>query len=415
MNANTNQLKKSSYRIHSIDAVRATALLGILIMHCNYGFAAVRSPSTEVCNIFPQWLNSAVDLFVHQVLALKSFMVFIFLFGLSFFFQMDHAEQRGEDFRGRFCVRLFWLFAFGLLHVSFYCDDVLTLFSVLGFLLVLTWKVPVKYIIVVATVCLLQPFWLISLFTGNPTIVQEFLKEHVHITPLFPSSGQSWSDIALNNVSGQYLCRWIYWELPSGRLMATIGMFFLGMLAGKSRLFEQKPAVLLKVACWGLVGCIGLGIATLIAFCIIWNPSELATMIVAKSDCVQGKAFLRYMMFIINELSIFIVAPFLAWLYSLKPLSKLVRPLTAIGRCTLTCYITQGMIMTAFFYSWGAGMWGKLDYTACTLAGIILYSIQMVFCTLWLKKFKYGPLEGIWRYLTRLGYKPKHQAEKAKA
>lgn len=414
MNANINRLTKGSYRIHSIDAVRATALLGILIMHCNYGFGAVSDSPTEAGNIFPQWINTAVHIFVYQILALKSFMVFVFLFGLSFFFQMDHAEQRGEDFRGRFCVRLFWLFIFGLLHVSFYRDDVLTLFSVLGFLLVLTWKVPVKYIIVVAVVCLLQPFWLISLFTGNPAMIRDFLNEYVHITPLFPATGQSWGDIALNNVSGQYLCRWVYWEWPSGRLMATIGMFFLGMLAGKSRLFEQKTAALLKVACWGLVVCIGLAIATLITFCTVWNVDELIATIGAKSNCVQGEAFLHYMKFIINELAIFIVAPFLAWLYSLKSLSKLVRPLTAIGKCTLTCYITQGMIMTAFFYPWGAEMWGKLDCASCTLAGIVLYAIQMVFCTLWLKKFKYGPLEGVWRYLTRLGYKPKHQTEKAR-
>ena len=241
MNTNTNQLNRSSHRIHSIDAVRATALLGILIVHCNYGFASVSSPEANVGNIFPQWVNTAVDFFVHQFISLKFFMVFIFLFGLSFFFQMDHAAQRGEDFRGRFCVRLFWLFIFGLLHVSFYCDDVLTLFSVLGFLLVLTWKVPVKYAIAVAAICLLQPFWLISVITGNPAMIHDFLDKYVHITPLFPATDQSWGDIALNNVSGQYLCRWIYWELPSGRLMATIGMFFLGMLAGKSRLFEQKP------------------------------------------------------------------------------------------------------------------------------------------------------------------------------
>lgn len=399
MNAKESQTF-SLNRIESVDALRATALLGILIMHCSNGFTAGHEGT-----VFPDWVNQIFHFFIYEVLALKSFMVFIFLFGLSFFFQMDRAEKRGIDFRNRFCVRLFWLFVFGLIHVSFYSQDVLTLFAILGFALVLMWKVPVKYTLFLCIICLLQPIKIYEMVIQNPTWMQDFVANHLSFSPLFPAEDSSWLSLAINNLSGCYVTRWLSWELPSGRLFATIGMFFLGMIFGKFRIFEKDRHTILKFSFIGLCITIVIALIGLVSFCCIWGIGDIKQMIVSRSDEVLGKNFLYYFIWLVNEASLLFFAPFFVWLYSLPQLQKIIKPLKAIGRCTLTCYITQGVVMTFFFYKWGLAMASKCDLASCVLAGLCLYAIQMVFCYYWLKRFKYGPLEGVWRYLTHLGSK----------
>lgn len=84
-------------RVQSIDAVRATALLLILLAHSVVAYGAVHvEPGGGWGDGAAQWLFDYVFLG-------NGFLMFSFLFGLSFFFQMDHAEARGIDFRGRFC------------------------------------------------------------------------------------------------------------------------------------------------------------------------------------------------------------------------------------------------------------------------------------------------------------------------
>ena len=381
-------------RVHSIDAVRATALLCILLMHCDYSFAAgdYTEPLWACEPSFSSGINDYVNFFLSKVIRLKGVMVFTFLFGLSFYFQMNNADRRGIDFRARFCLRLFWLFIFGLLHVTFYSDDVLTLFAVLGLGLVAIWRLPTSFILGACVFFLLQPFKIVEIVMGDGWTIEAFVNRLVCITPLFPAENADWSSIAINNLSGAWLKRWIHWELPSGRLCATFGMFLLGVLAGRSRIFEQKQSRILMGAACGAAVC---GVVLLAYYGVVYR-------FMVTGDTSLHRV-VSYLDLIHKEALILLVVPFFAWLYGCDCMQKVLAPVRAIGRCTLTCYITQGMIMTWFFYPWGLGMFGKLDVTSRCLAGLVLFAAQMVLCTLWLKKFKYGPLEGIWRKLTRLG------------
>ena len=391
-------LGKPGLRVHSIDAVRATALFCILMIHCYQSFAAgaYTEPLWNCDPCFPEVVNKCVGLICAKVLKLKFLMVFTFLFGLSFYFQMNNAAKRGIDFRARFCLRLFWLFLFGLLHVSFYCDDVLTLFAVLGLGLVFIWKLPTGFIACACLLFLLQPIKIVEIVLGNGWSMHEFVNSIVSICPLFPAENTDCSSIALNNISGAWLRRWVHWELPSGRLSATIGMFLLGVLAGKSRIFEQKQGkILCATLCGGLIYS-----ALIIIYYYFVNQY-------AETGNESLHQVIDYMKWICSEGSLLFIVPFFAWLYGCDFLQKLIVPVKAIGRCTLTCYITQGIVMVWFFYPWGLGMYGKLDVTSRCLVGVILFVAQMTLCAFWLKKFKYGPLEGVWRKLTRLGMEKK--------
>ena len=117
-------------RITILDILRALALLGIVIVHTHDHFNLyLPMPPAEG---WQAAANSAADWAYEHLFVSKSFLLFSFLFGLSFFIQLDRREQQGIDFRKRFMWRLTLLFLLGLAHTLFYDGDILTLFQIQG-------------------------------------------------------------------------------------------------------------------------------------------------------------------------------------------------------------------------------------------------------------------------------------------
>ena len=95
-------------RITILDILRALALLGIVTVHAHDHFNLyLPMPPAEG---WQAAANSAADWAYEHLFVSKSFLLFSFLFGLSFFIQLDRQEQKGVDFRKRFMWRLALLF-----------------------------------------------------------------------------------------------------------------------------------------------------------------------------------------------------------------------------------------------------------------------------------------------------------------
>ena len=364
-----------SQRIHSVDAVRAMALFGILMAHAHNRFnlyvAEHASCSTDYIY---DWLND-------NIFVCTSFMVFAFLFGLSFFLQMDRAEAKGLDFRGRFCWRLVLLFGFGIVHSFFYQGDILTIFAVLGFLPVLLWRCSTRCLAVLCAMCLLQPVVLYTELIGQPDTMKnlgESMRLGLGVEWLAPSKQNSLWEMGVWNVTHGVALSWIY-LISSSRIFILVGMFILGMLAGRYRVFDTAPQRLYRISAVGAcIYAISLaGQKMLPAWMLWWEHVGFVSMLV----------------------------PLAARLFACSACGWLTRPLTAIGRCTLTCYITQNIIMVAVLCGYGMGMNPFLSTTALMNWAVVLYVAQLIFSIGWLKFNRYGPLEYVWRRLTRIGLK----------
>lgn len=85
---------------------------------------------------------------------------------------------------------------------------------------------------------------------------------------------------------------------------------------------------------------------------------------------------------------------------SYKWTGRLLKPFAASGRMSLTIYITQSIVGTFIFYGYGLGLYSKLTLGTSMLLAIGIFIIQVVLAEIWFMKFKYGPLEKIWRYFT---------------
>jgi uncharacterized protein len=74
--------------------------------------------------------------------------------------------------------------------------------------------------------------------------------------------------------------------------------------------------------------------------------------------------------------------------------------LAAVGRMALTNYIMQSLICTTLFYGYGFGLFGRLDYAWQLVVVAAVWALQLVISPWWLRRFHFGPLEWLWRWLT---------------
>ncbi|MOA27396.1 hypothetical protein D3C78_1482730 [compost metagenome] len=73
-------------------------------------------------------------------------------------------------------------------------------------------------------------------------------------------------------------------------------------------------------------------------------------------------------------------------------------PLASAGRMALTNYLLQSLLATAIFY--GLGYYGRLGSAACLAITLGIFGLQLVASRMWLERFRFGPLEWLWRWGT---------------
>ena len=71
-----------------------------------------------------------------------------------------------------------------------------------------------------------------------------------------------------------------------------------------------------------------------------------------------------------------------------------------VGRMALTNYLIHSIICTTLFYSYGFGLYGKINLWQGIILVVTIYLIQVWYSKIWLKHFYFGPFEWLWRSLT---------------
>jgi uncharacterized protein len=73
-------------------------------------------------------------------------------------------------------------------------------------------------------------------------------------------------------------------------------------------------------------------------------------------------------------------------------------PFAAVGRMALTNYLTESVVCTLFYYS--TGLYGKVGPAWGLVPTVVLYGAQTVFSNWWLARYRFGPMEWLWRGMT---------------
>ena len=72
--------------------------------------------------------------------------------------------------------------------------------------------------------------------------------------------------------------------------------------------------------------------------------------------------------------------------------------LAPVGRMALTVYLLQSLISTWVFYGYGLGWFGEVSRAWQVVYVLAVFAVLVLFCHLWLARFRYGPMEWLWRW-----------------
>lgn len=394
----TSKQETTNNRITVIDAIRGITLIGICATHAFQHFGAFAS-NAQPPFLWIGTMDEITNWILQYLIMGKFFIIFSFLFGLSFFIQMDSASKKGIDFRKRFLWRLTLLFSIGLLHSAIFRNDILIIYAVLGVPLVLMYRWPSKWLLSIALFFMLGGAQLT--YIGYKSVVPEIRQEQVETSV---ERRARWQEIFLNesfssnihhNTAEQLSFKFNFQFGEYGRGYMTMGFFILGLLVGRIRLFQNldKYWDSFYKGAW-----IALGIVLLLYAGKPFLPSgerlSLAAWLAIPVDSL------------INLLSAYLWVVLIIGLYKKSSVQKRLTKAVSYGRMGLTNYILQSLLGVFIFYGYGLALHNELGVFLSVVVCLCYTILQIQISHYWLKKFRYGPIEWLWRSGTYLKWQP---------
>jgi len=359
--------------------------------------AAVRPGSPDEIALF------LIALFIDT----KSLTLLSFLFGLGFAVQLLRAEDRGQSVVPVYCRRLGVLFLIGLCHIVFlWWGDIVASYALTGFALLLFRRRADRTLLLWAVALLFVPHFVVKV----PAV-------SAHLDRLIPSGRHdpAFKAQVLAALAGddRVQMTWMHVRHLLGFLPPialwfypwTLGRFLLGYLVGRRRLLQDAADHLpffRKLLVWGLA----LGLA-----------GNLATAVegVMRRRGVRLSPAVDLVLMVPHEIGVLALAA--AYLSALTLLMQ--RPawrrrlliLAPVGQTALTNYLSQSLICTFLFYGWGLGLIGRVGPALCVPLTLAIFAAQILASRFWLRRFRFGPMEWLWRFLTYGRAQPMRRAD----
>jgi len=379
-----------SERLDVLDALRGSALLGILLLHAVEHWDFVVAPQGR-----PAWLEALDGQAIGWAYFLfggKAYAIFALMFGISFHVTLDRWQHKAEHPSARFLWRLALLGTLGYLHGLLFCGDILTVIAVLGVPLVLLNRLGMRALGWVALALLLQlPQWPEVLRVLTDPTYQPAAPRHwslyAQTVPVF-SHGNLLDVLSLNAWTGQ-AAKW-WWMVDTFRWPQMLGLFVCGLLVGRSGVLHD-PARLRRLALRALV-------AGLAGWLVVWLARRGIDALGLKDRRHHVVADLAGMLGNLAQMAVW--AGGFVLLYGLARARRVMAVLAPYGRMSLTSYVSQSLIGVPFFYGFGLGMYRHVGPLMALGFGIGVFALQYAFARWWLAHYAYGPLEWVWRAAT---------------
>lgn len=381
-----------------LDALRGFALLGICLANFPE-FSLYTFQPAEVTAAMP---SAAIDRVVRFIQYLfidgKFYTIFSILFGIGFSIIIANAERKGANGFKIFYRRMSVLALIGFLHLMLlWSGDILLLYAIAGMLLPLFRRLSDRMLLSVSALFIFVPV-LIEWSTGMARIslsawasdLQWHYCAKYGITEenfgVWLRDARSYAGVFQFLIQGAFERMWEF--LEGHRLLKVMGLFLLGFYIGRNRIYAGLACHRKEI---GRTGTISLLVGLPLSVVYAWDSvsghpfgDTVASLLYAVSVVPMGISYMAGM----------------AWLFMKYETSGMWRYIAAPGRMALTNYIGQSLIGILFFYGigfgWGASVGlGKTELIACGV-----FVVELLCSLAWLRYFRYGPLEWIWRMLT---------------
>lgn len=389
-----------SRRLITLDALRGFALLGILIPNI-YSFGWPVNAMTDPTIMGETWWNNTA----HSIMEIGFLGKFMFNFGMLFgagvvmFDRKTTPTDRPPTLKDGWQLwyrRCAVLLAFGILHAYlFWFGDILVWYAVSG--LTLIWwvrKLPVKlqiwgglglYLLgaLVMVGSILIGVWAVSV--GHVTVDELGINPDAEINAYL---GTWWSAFAQRFITSAMFQLFLFpLFLPAlwGIMTLGMGLTRAGILTGQ-RSTRFHATLCASMLALGAVTTGG-------TYLFIQNldlPVPSGSVWQGVSQAVGVPLAIGYSQLVVLACR----APALR-----RPIAGLAH----IGRMAMTNYLLHTLICTTLFYGYGLGLYASIPYPQLYAIVLAVWIVNFVFSAFWLRHFRYGPFEWLWRRLTYAG------------
>ncbi|MCH7480239.1 MAG: M20/M25/M40 family metallo-hydrolase, partial [Chloroflexi bacterium] len=294
--------------------------------------------------------------------------------------------------------RVFILLVIGLIHgMLIWSGDILTLYALLGFILVLFRNRSARFVLV-SSVLVLAFYLFLRAPLDAAAAVRGWYDELV-------------APLRWNTHPFSYYTTGTFWQITLRRTQDFFGansnllyffgpvfsMMLLGLYAGKRQFFQniEQHLGLVRRVMWVGLG-IGIVFNGLYAATWIWNEHGWPVLIASSyrsffSVGTRAVGAPALMLFYVT--AIILLSRSKRWHASWAPLAN-------VGRMALTNYLLQSVISTLIFYNYGLGLFQEVGPTFGLMLTLIIFSFQIQFSAWWLDRYQFGPVEWLWRMLS---------------
>ncbi len=405
---------KAAEREIFMDVLRGFAILGIFIANLN-SFTWYEEGLPPAPYLVPG-ADKTMSFIHHMFIEGKFYSIFSLLFGWGIALQIKRGVAAGNDPLPTIRRRLFFMLLLGAMHLLIWTGDIVFFYGLLAFILLPLRKFSNKTLIITGCILILSPillYWLKMTWPVFNYSADKFgqLNEHLNkiLLPEFQhvNSRESliavlnkvtWWDVLKNNIAGAF-GRFSYLMLVS-RVPKVLGMFLIGYVVGRSDLYRNLAQYRKLIYCIIAAGLL-IGLPA--------NYFLAKQMQDHMGDYFQLKqnGFYQTIFYALGvvPLALAYVGMFML-AFKTGAGNKILSFLAPAGKMAFSNYIMQSLIGNFVFFPTGLGYMWKVGPVYYTLFGIAVFIGQVIFSTIWLKYFNYGPIEWLWRSATYKKWQP---------
>lgn len=384
-------------RIAELDVLRGLALFGVLTMN----FVGFTGPGFGLTEAQAAALPTAgIDYYtywgVRWLIGDKANTVFATLFGLGFYLQLQRGSGR-PGFEARYRRRLLLLLLFGVLNVLFlWMWDILHLYAIAGFFLLAMRRWSTRTLVVFGLAAALYSDKLHELLIKASGVALPnaeklnsdagiLARQELLATGDYPSLVAYWANFTwLDWLGGTMIIAWVIYAL---------GRFALGAAIGRSGILEDVARfvpLLRRIAWVAIPAGLGAGVVIRLIYTGALGENEglraLGQILRSPAALVLAAGYCAAVVVALQK----------DWG---RRLFGLFAP---VGRMALTNYLAQGLVYGFVVYGVGPGLGlaGRIGSFQVLSICIAFFAFQMLYSHLWLARFRFGPMEWLWRALT---------------
>ncbi|MEM6894641.1 MAG: DUF418 domain-containing protein [Bacteroidota bacterium] len=403
-------------RIRIIDAIRGIAILGILLMNVYVGGQYWEE------NLFQELIGnySSADfiatIFVQSLFEGKMRALFCMLFGAGILLFLQNKRKQGViGIEKLHFKRMFWLALFGLFngYVLLFKYDILFMYAIAGIILIFLKNLRIRYKLMAMPLVIL-----IGLIHSNIDYQKERAEYLAELTKNKISIGDS-ATIGKDNephirlkeeenlMKGSYIAvaTAVYPKVFEGqtkefisRITDNIPLMLLGMALFQLGFFTNgwsKRQYQKTVALGYLIG-IPLVVYDWYFFLEVQNREAAR-----NAMYINQSIDLSFLVYHLQRIALALAhVALIVLLYNKGWFGNLFKRLEAVGQMALTNYLMQSIFLAIIFYGFGFKLFNTLSYYQLYFVVFVIWIAQLGYSPIWLKHYRFGPFEWLWRSLT---------------